>query len=110
MFFEWVVSTILVSASIYLLVMLFYYKSLLKKEQKSKNIIKNTLEEAEIVIRKYQIQLQRALGNIDILSDELSKVKNDIKGVRSRNSQYRLENEKLRQKIKELETKIEALL
>jgi septal ring factor EnvC (AmiA/AmiB activator) len=110
MFFEWVISTILVSASVYLLVMLFYYKSLLKKEQKSKNIVKNTLEEAEIVIRKYQIQLQRALGNIDILSDELSKVKNDIKSIRSRNSQYRLENEKLRQKIKELETKIEALL
>ena len=110
MFFEWVISTILVSPSVYLLVMLFYYKSLLKKEQKSKNIVKNTLEEAEIVIRKYQIQLQRALGNIDILSDELSKVKNDIKSIRSRNSQYRLENEKLRQKIKELETKIEALL
>ncbi len=73
-------------------------------------ITKNTLNDAEIVVRKYQVQLQRALGNIDILSDELTKVKNDIKSLRQRNAQARIENDKLRDKIKELQGKIEALL
>ena len=71
---------------------------------------KDTLHDAEIIIRKYQVQLQRSLGNIDILNEELQKVKGDLKILRTRNSQYRLESDKLRHKIKELEGKIEALL
>ncbi len=107
---DWLITTILVSASVYLLVMVFYYKTLLKKEKKSNAMIKETLHDAEVVIRKYQVQLQRSLGNIDILSEELTKLKNDLKSLRTRNSQYRMESEKLRQKIKDLEGKIEALL
>ncbi len=107
---DWLLTTILLSISVYLLVMVFYYRTLLKKEKQSSIIIKETLGDAEIVIRKYQVQLQRSLGNIDILSDELNKIKNDLKSLRTRNSQYRMENEKLRQHIKELESKIEALL
>ncbi|MDU2360767.1 MAG: hypothetical protein E7D75_07440, partial [Campylobacter concisus] len=42
--------------------------------------------------------------------DELNKTKNDVTSLRTRNSQYRLENDKLRQRIRELEGKIEALL
>nr|MCW1715720.1 hypothetical protein [Campylobacter jejuni] len=37
-------------------------------------------------------------------------IKADLTSLRTRNSQYRLENDKLRQRIKELEAKIEALL
>ncbi|EAB5336454.1 hypothetical protein EBJ05_06930, partial [Campylobacter jejuni] len=76
----------------------------------SKDFIKNNLDDTEIVIRKLQIQLQRSLGNIDILTEELNKIKADLTSLRTRNSQYRLENDKLRQRIKELEAKIEALL
>lgn len=90
--------------------MVFYFRTLLRKEKKSNSVIKETLKDAEIVIRKYQVQLQRSLGNIDILSDELAKLKNDLKSLRARNSQYRMESEKLRQHIKDLEGKIEALL
>ena len=107
---DWLLTTILLSLSIYLLVMVFYYRTLLRKERQSSIIIKETLGDAEIVIRKYQVQLQRSLGNIDILSDELNKIKNDLKSLRARNSQYRMENEKLRQNIKDLQGKIEALL
>ncbi len=107
---DWLLTTILLSLSIYLLVMVFYYRTLLKKERQSGIVIKETLGDAEIVIRKYQVQLQRSLGNIDILSDELNKIKNDLKSLRTRNSQYRMENEKLRQTIKDLQGKIEALL
>ncbi|NEJ11272.1 hypothetical protein GR238_38920, partial [Rhizobium leguminosarum] len=97
-------------ATIYLIVMLFYYKTLLNKEKTSKDFIKNNLDDTEIVIRKLQIQLQRSLGNIDILTEELNKIKAELTSLRTRNSQYRLENDKLRQRIKELEAKIEALL
>lgn len=107
---DWLIITVLASLSIYLLVMVFYYKTLLKKEKLGSVVVRNTLGDAEVVIRKYQVQLQRSLGNIDILSDELTKVKNDLKSLRTRNSQYRMESDKLRQHIKELEGKIEALL
>ena len=110
MFANWFILTALICATIYLVVMLFYYKTLLNKEKTSKDFIKNNLDDTEIVIRKLQIQLQRSLGNIDILTEELNKIKADLTSLRTRNSQYRLENEKLRQRIKELEAKIEALL
>ncbi|EAH6127308.1 hypothetical protein LRQ57_000993 [Campylobacter jejuni] len=110
MFTNWLVLTILICTTIYLIVMLFYYKTLLNKEKTSKDFIKNNLDDTEIVIRKLQIQLQRSLGNIDILTEELNKIKADLTSLRTRNSQYRLENDKLRQRIKELEAKIEALL
>ena len=106
----WIVFTALVCAAIYLTVMVFYFKTLLKKERATKDFMKNNLQDTEVVIRKFQIQLQRSLGNIDILTDELNKTKNDVTSLRTRNSQYRLENDKLRQRIRELEGKIEALL
>jgi len=89
---------------------MYYYKNLYEKEAEYKKILKATLEEAEILIKKYQIQLQRSLGNLDILNEEMNKLKNDIKAVKARNSQYKIENEQLKRKIKELENKIEALL
>jgi len=111
MFFtDWLVLTVLICLILYLTVMLLYYKTLLSKEKTSKDFIKNNLDDTEIIIRKLQIQLQRSLGNIDILTEELNKIKSDLTSLRTRNSQYRLENDKLRQRIKELEAKIEALL
>ncbi|EAK2620049.1 hypothetical protein CA501_04085, partial [Campylobacter coli] len=100
MFANWFILTALICATIYLVVMLFYYKTLLNKEKTSKDFIKNNLDDTEIVIRKLQIQLQRSLGNIDILTEELNKIKADLTSLRTRNSQYRLENDKLRQRIK----------
>lgn len=107
---NWFILTVLICATLYLVVMLFYYKTLLNKEKASKDFIKGNLDNTEIIIRKLQVQLQRSLGNIDILTEELNKIKADLTSLRTRNSQYRLENDKLRQRIKELEAKIEALL
>ena len=107
---EWLFFTALICVCIYLVVMVFYFKTLLKKERTTKDFMKNNLQDTEIVIRKLQIQLQRSLGNIDILTEALNKTKNDVTSLRTRNSQYRLENDKLRQRIRELEGKIEALL
>ncbi|MCH5322303.1 MAG: hypothetical protein J1E31_01815 [Helicobacter sp.] len=88
----------------------FFYKSVAEKEEKNSAVMKLTLQEAEILIRKHQLQLQRALGNIDILTDEISSLRNEVKVLKQRNSQYRVESEKYRSKIKDLEQKIEALL
>jgi peptidoglycan hydrolase CwlO-like protein len=109
-FLNWLVLTSFLLIVGTLLFKMYYYKNLYEKESEYKKILKATLEEAEILIKKYQIQLQRSLGNLDILNDEMNKLKNDIKAVKARNSQYKIENEQLKKKIKELENKIEALL
>ena len=110
MFWEWSLLTILTMLSIFLFVKMFYFKSITNKEQRSNDLMKMTLQEAEILIRKYQIQLQRALGNIDILSEELTKLRNELKLLKQRNSKHRQETDRLNNKIKALEGRIDALL
>ena len=110
MFLEWSLLSVLSILSIYLFVKMFYFKSITNKEQRSNDLMKLTLQEAEILIRKYQIQLQRALGNVDILSEELNKLRNEIKVLKQRNSKHRQETERLNSKIKALESRIDALL
>ena len=110
MFTEWFVYTIFVFAIIYLTIMLNYYKTLYKRELNLNQIKKTNIDESKLMIRKYRQQLQRAIGNIDILTEELDKAKNNIKTLRARHSQQKLENDQLQQKIKELEEKIEALI
>ena len=109
-FLNWFFLTVFILSIGVLTFKMYYYKNLYEKENEYKKILKSTLTEAEILIKKYQIQLQRSLGNLDVLNEEMNKLKNDIKAVKSRNSQYRIENDQLKRKIKELENKIEALL
>ena len=110
MFWEWSLLTLLSILSIFLFVKMYYFKSITNKEQRSNDLMKLTLQEAEILIRKYQIQLQRALGNVDILSEELTKLRNELKVLKSRNTKHRQETDKLTGKIKALEGRIDALL
>lgn len=110
MIFNWMIITTLVCVSVYFIVMTYYYKSLLIKERASKEFLKTNFDDTEVVMRKLQTQLHRSLGNIDVLNIELDKVKGELTSLRTRNSQYRLENNKLNTKIKELEAKIESLL
>jgi len=110
MFGEWSLLTTITLLAIFLFVKMFYFKSITVKEQRSNEMMKLTLKEAEILIRKYQIQLQRALGNVDILSDELNKLRNELKTLKQRNSKHRLETDRLNSKIKALEGRIDALL
>ncbi len=110
MLLEWSIVTVSLVLVVVLLIKMFYFQNLTIKEQKNNDVMKLTLKEAEVLIRKYQIQLQRALGNIDILNEQMMKLRREIKTVKQRNSQYRIENEKLRSRIKDLESRIEALL
>jgi len=110
MFFEWSLLSFITLVSIFLFVKMFYFKNITYKEQKSNDLMKLTLQEAEILIRKYQIQLQRSLGNVDILTDELNKLRNELKILKQRNSSHRNETDRLKNKIKDLEGRIDALL
>ena len=110
MFWEWSLLTILSLLNIFLFVKMYYFKSITNREQRSNDLMKLTLQEAEILIRKYQIQLQRALGNVDILSEELTKLRNELKVLKSRNTKHRQETDRLNGKIKALEGRIDALL
>lgn len=110
MFFDWFYLSANALLIGILLFKMYYYKNMAEKEKNSTSATKNTLEEAEILIRKYQLQLQRSLGDIDMLNEELTKLRNDVKTIKSRNGQYRTENDRLKARIKELENKIEALL
>ena len=110
MFLEWSLLTIVSLGAIIFLVKMFYFKSITVKEQRSSEMMKLTLQEAEILIRKYQIQLQRALGNVDILSEELNNLRNEVKMLKQRNSKHRIDSDKLQSKIRELEGRIDALI
>lgn len=110
MFFEWSLLTIIFIISLFLLVKMFYFKNMNIKEHKNNEMMRLTLKEAEVLIRKYQIQLQRSLGNLDILTDELTKLRSDQKVLKQRNSQHRIESDQLKQKIRDLESRIDALL
>ncbi|MGP1449964.1 MAG: hypothetical protein ACTTJS_02395 [Wolinella sp.] len=110
MIFEWFLLASLILFILFMVVKTFFYKSIAHREEKSSAVMKLTLQEAEILIRKHQLQLQRALGNIDILTDEITSLRNEVKLLKQRNSQYRIESEKYKSRIKDLEQKIEALL
>ncbi len=110
MFFSWLSYTILIFVIIYLLIKLNYIKALYEKEQKLSNKQKEAIKEEQLLIRKYKTQLQRSIGNIDILTEELNKVRNEIKSLRAKNSQARLEKDQLEKRIKELEDRIDALI
>ncbi|MDF1881147.1 hypothetical protein JHD50_07505 [Sulfurimonas sp. MAG313] len=110
MLYEWSLLSIITLVGIFLFVKMFYFKNITFKEQKNNELMKMTLQEAEILIRKYQVQLQRSLGNVDILTDELNKLRNELKVLKQRNSQHRSETDKLKTKIKDLEGRIDALL
>ena len=109
-FAQWLFLTAFILFILFMVVKTFFYKSVAQKEEKNSAVMKLTLQDAEILIRKHQLQLQRALGNIDILTDEITALRNEVKTLKQRNSQYRVETEKYKSKIKDLEQKIEALL
>ena len=107
---QWFILSAFILFILFMAIKTFFYKNVAQREEKTSASIKLTLHEAEILIRKHQLQLQRALGNIDILTEEMNTMKNEIKVLKQRNSQYKIESDKYKTKIRDLEQKIEALL
>ncbi len=110
MFASWIIYTVLISVIVYLLVLLKYKESIYKKEKKVTKEQEKSIKDAKLLINKYRIQLQRSIGNTDILTENLNTVKNELKTLRSKNSQQKIENDHLQRKIKMLDEKIEALV
>ena len=65
---QWFMLSAFILFVLFMIVKTFFYKNVAQREEKTSASIKLTLHEAEILIRKHQLQLQRALGNIDILT------------------------------------------
>ncbi|PAF44070.1 hypothetical protein [Helicobacter sp. 11S02629-2] len=107
---EWFLVTIIILFVLFMLIGTFYYRSMAQKEKKESAHMRYTLAEAEVLIQKHQLSLQRALGNIDILTRELNSLKVEVKNLKTRNSQYRVETDNYKTRIRDLEQKIEALL
>lgn len=110
LFGQWFFITGFIIFVLYMVIRTFYYRSVAQREEKNSANMKLTLQDAEILIRKHQVQLQRALGDIDILTQELTALKGDIRSLKQRNSQYKIETDRYKARIKELEQKIESLL
>lgn len=110
LFGQWFFITGFIIFVLYMIIRTFYYRSVAQREEKNSANMKLTLQDAEILIRKHQVQLQRALGDIDILTQELTALKGDIRSLKQRNSQYKIETDRYKARIKELEQKIESLL
>ncbi|MWV61428.1 hypothetical protein DCO58_09605 [Helicobacter saguini] len=109
-FVNWFLVTCFILFCLFMVVTSFYYRSMAQKEKKDSAHMKYTLVETEVLIQKHQLSLQRALGNIDILTKELNTLKGEVKTLKQRNSQYRIETDNYKSRIKDLEQKIEALL
>ncbi len=89
MFTQWFIITIAIVFILYMGVRTFFFKTVAKRQERTNASMKLTLQEAEILIQKHQLQLQRALGNIDILTQEMSSLKTELKALKQRNSEYK---------------------
>ena len=110
MFSNWLMVTLNVVMFSYFIILILYYRNLNFKERSRITSMQVTLEEAEILIKKYQIQLQKVLGSVDIINTELEDAKDDLRAIKNRYSQAKAENEHNKILVKKLEAKIDSLM
>ena len=109
MFLEWSLLTIVTVIAIVLYLQVLFYKNLVEKEQNEAKTMRTILKEAEVLIRKYQVQLQRSLGNIDLTTNELMSLKSDMKTMKQSHIILKREKRKLETEMESLKNKIDAL-
>lgn len=109
MIFQWLLISINVIFILYLLVLVFYYRNLTSKETNNTTAMQYTIEEAELVIRKYQLQLHKSIGNIGILNEELENARTELKQLKNRYNIVRKDNDERKLKVLKLESKLDAL-
>jgi uncharacterized protein with PhoU and TrkA domain len=109
MFLEWSLLTIVTVIAGFLFLQVLFYKNLVEKEQQGTKVMKTTLREAETLIRKYQVQLQRSLGNVDLMASEMMSIKSDLKGVKQSHATLKFEKKRLEEEMINLKNKIDAL-
>jgi hypothetical protein len=109
MLIEWSLLTIVTVIAIVLYLQVLFYKNLVKKEQNEAKMMRGILKEAEVLIRKYQIQLQRSLGNVDLMTSEMMTLKGDIKTMKQSHIILKRDKRKLEMEMEALKNKIDAL-
>jgi len=109
MLIEWSLLTIVIVIAIVLYLQVLFYKNLVKKEQNEAKMMRGILKEAEILIRKYQVQLQRSLGNVDLMTSEMMSLKGDIKTMKQSHIILKRDKRKLEMEMEALKNKIDAL-
>jgi len=101
--------TIVTVIAIVLYLQVLFYKNLVEKEQNEAKTMRTILKEAEVLIRKYQVQLQRSLGNVDLTTNELMSLKGDIKTMKQSHIILKRDKRKLETEMESLKNKIDAL-
>ncbi len=109
MLLKWLLISLNIVFILYLMVLVFYYRNINNREQSKTNTMQYTLEEAELIIRKYQLQLHKAIGNVDMLNEELDNAKIESQALKGRYNNIRKESDENKVKIMKLESKIDAL-
>jgi peptidoglycan hydrolase CwlO-like protein len=107
---SWMLITFNIVAALYTAVIILYYRNVITQEKNKVKGLKLTLGEAEILIKKYQIQLQKVLGSVDNFYSELSDARNDLKTIKARYAHLKSEDTKNRKNIEKLESKINSLM
>jgi len=109
MFVEWSLLTVLSIISVFLYLQVLFLKNVVEKDLSETKVMKTTLREAETLIRKYQVQLQRSLGNVDLMTSEMVTIKGDLNGVKRSHRTLKLEKKRLEGEVENLQNKIDAL-
>ena len=110
MFTSWLWISLNFLAFAYFVFVTLYYRNINTQEKNKINSLRITLEEAELLIKKYQIQLQKVLGSVDTLNTELEDTKNDLKNIKSRYAHLKTEDDRHKSLISKLQSKIESLV
>jgi len=108
MFFEWSMLTIMSITALFFFLQVLFYKNVVENEEESIIIMKTTLREAETLIRKYQVQLQRSIGNVDLMTAEMISLKGDLKGMKQSHTNLKLERKRLEDETRSLQNKLDA--
>ncbi len=110
MFISWVIIIVLACACVYVFYILFLEKNRLKQQKIKNQILQNTLNDAEALVKKYQNQLHKSIENIEILSEQLTSIKTNSKSLIQSSNELKEENARLKKRIQEIEKSIEVLL
>jgi hypothetical protein len=94
--------------ALFFFLQVLFYKNVVENEEESIIIMKTTLREAETLIRKYQVQLQRSIGNVDLMTAEMISLKGDLKGMKQSHTNLKLERKRLEDETRSLQNKLDA--
>jgi hypothetical protein len=104
------VPTLIIVLFSYLIIALVHYRSLIITERNNVISLQIAIEEAEILIKKYQIQLQKNIGIVNSYEKDIEYVKTELKNNKERLAVTKRENGLQKATIIKLESKLESIV